>query len=422
MCCLQTDASIALEVKSLIKWEFSSIDQAVSCIPSWFLGTLSETLTLQSNLIYLHNKVLSRSSRGIIVASKELLLFDTSQADFFSEDTFFDVVESPSAENTIPNEENWVEEQVHETKEQNMEVDGDFKPMGYKDTLLLFRYNDKDLPFKLREVITSDLKLLTLLESGLPSWVIFLQSYPLFCKLYRPWMRHLFGTLYILISLVTVVIGFYDLYKNVPLLKATASHLCGPLFVWIEAWDMVSRIRYLGTMLFLQNSEKAVKWFLVVMRTVKLLLSPLTASLMYSVEEMIDFLAPLWCPFASLVVVLYKTTRLAVVFFCSMVLDCFEILFSPLVVLYSYMSSLGIHTIPSISLHDKKWYRTYRAIIMINFSHCFIGYKLYHGRYRLSYCFVQVKVSPQVVFCLLKVKFKRIQTTILSCSFCFTKS
>ncbi|KAK1416662.1 hypothetical protein QVD17_25777 [Tagetes erecta] len=50
----------------------------------------------------------------------------------------------------------------------------------YKDVLLLFRFNDHDLPFEL--------------------------------------------------FVVTVVIGFCDLYKNIPLLKATAARLCGPFF------------------------------------------------------------------------------------------------------------------------------------------------------------------------------------------------
>ncbi|KAI3992708.1 hypothetical protein MKX01_021669 [Papaver californicum] len=93
----------------------------------------------------------------------------------------------------------------------------------HRDVLILFRFNDHDLPFKLRQIIMSDLRLLTLLESGLPSWVIFLQSYPLFFHLYRPWMCLVARAFYVLISVVTVVIGFYDLYKNVPVLKATVS-------------------------------------------------------------------------------------------------------------------------------------------------------------------------------------------------------
>lgn len=162
----------------------------------------------------------------------------------------------------------------------------------YKDVLILFRFNDRDLPFKLREVIVSDLRLLTLLEAGLPSWVIFLQSYPVFCNLYRPWMCPLARVLYVLISFVTVIIGFYDLYKNVPVLKATASHICGPLFDWIETWEMASRIKYLGTMLFLHNFQKAVKWFLAFTHATRSFFSYLVQPLAEPLVEFFEFLLP----------------------------------------------------------------------------------------------------------------------------------
>ncbi|KAL8189194.1 hypothetical protein R6Q57_028760 [Mikania cordata] len=90
-----------------------------------------------------------------------------------------------------------------------------------------------------------------------------------FCHIYRPWMCPLARVLYLAVSIVTVVIGFYDLYKNIPLLKATAARLCGPLFGWIETWEMASRIKYLGTMLFLHNSERAFKWFLTMSQTMR---------------------------------------------------------------------------------------------------------------------------------------------------------
>uniref|UniRef100_A0ACD6AQ08 Uncharacterized protein n=1 Tax=Avena sativa TaxID=4498 RepID=A0ACD6AQ08_AVESA len=147
----------------------------------------------------------------------------------------------------------------------------------YNDTLLLFRFRDASLPFKLREIIMSDIRLLTLLESGLPSWVIVLQSYPLLCHLYRPWMRPLARSLYVLASLVTVIIGFYDLYKNVPLLKSAAARICGPLFEWIETWDMVTRIQYLGTILFLRNLRRFLQGILTVVNAARALLRAVVA-------------------------------------------------------------------------------------------------------------------------------------------------
>lgn len=170
----------------------------------------------------------------------------------------------------------------------------------YRDVLLLFRFNDRDLPFELRQIIMSELRLLTLLEAGLPSWVIFFQSYPVFCHMYRPWMCPLARSLYVAISFVTVVIGFYDLYKNVPVLKATASRLFGPLFDWIETWEMVSRIKYLGTMLFLHNAEKAIMWFLMVTRTFRSLFSVLTQPLVAPFMAIVDVLFPFWNVFIQM--------------------------------------------------------------------------------------------------------------------------
>ncbi|CAH9118389.1 unnamed protein product [Cuscuta epithymum] len=140
----------------------------------------------------------------------------------------------------------------------------------------------------------SDLRLLTLLECGLPSWVIFLQSYPGLCHIYRPWMCPLARFLYVLISVITVLIGFYDLYKNVPLIKSAASHVFGPFFDWIETWEMISRIRYLGTMLFLHNFEKAFKWFLSMTRTVQSFLSILTQPFTGPFSEFLEFFLPFW--------------------------------------------------------------------------------------------------------------------------------
>ncbi|KAH6558761.1 hypothetical protein KP509_1Z046700 [Ceratopteris richardii] len=163
----------------------------------------------------------------------------------------------------------------------------------YPDTLLIFRFCDPLLPFKLKEIITADQRLLKMLESGLPSWVIFLQSYPVFRKCYRPWMRPLAKTLYILVSITTVIIGFYDLYKNVPILKATAARICGPFFEWIEAWEMVSRIKYLGTFVFLQNWQKALRWLLLVFSTIRKLANLIFQPLVEPLEDLIEYIWPL---------------------------------------------------------------------------------------------------------------------------------
>lgn len=323
-------------MKSLIKWEFDSVNQALSCVTSWFSSTQSETQTLRTNLIHLQEQVLSPSTQKITPPNCPLLNDASQDDELLSEDEFFDANEMYFDENdTI-----YMDHQQEE--EQNVEADNhNIGPKGYKDNLLLFRFNDKDLPSELTQIITPNLKLLTLLESNLPSWVIFLQSYPLFSALYRPWMKPLYRTLYILVSLVTVIIGFYDLYKNVPLLKATVSHLCGPLFNWIESWDMISRIKCLGTMLFLQNLGKAVKLFLSMTRAIKLLVSLITKPLMYPVKKKVNCLMPLWSLFTVAGKEFHNIRSAMLEFFCGVVSILFEVFILPLKVLCSHLLNLG---------------------------------------------------------------------------------
>ncbi|KAL1812928.1 hypothetical protein ACET3Z_022993 [Daucus carota] len=219
------------------------------------------------------------SQNGPYKRRKLMKSFSTGiEVDIYSEETQSETNYSP----------------IHPQTPYASDSEEDLKDTQYKDVLLLFRFNDRDLPFKLRDIITSDLRLLTLLECGLPSWVIFLQSYPVFCHFYRPWMCPLARTLYVLISVVTVLIGFYDLYKNVPVLKAAASRICGPLVDWIETWEMVSRIKYLGTMLFLHNSQKALEWFLTTVRTIRSFFRVLTQPVAGPIAVCWQLIDPFW--------------------------------------------------------------------------------------------------------------------------------
>lgn len=211
----------------------------------------------------------------------------------------------------------------------------------YSDALLLFRFNDHDLPFKLRDLIVSDLRLLTLLEAGLPSWVIFLQSYPVLCNVYRPWMCPLARLLYVLMSFVTVLIGFYDLYKNVPVLKATASRICGPLFDWIETWEMVSRVKYLGTMLFLHNFQKAVRWFLAFTHTTRSFFSFLIQPLAESLVEIFGFLLPSINILFDLLESIFSVIWFGIETSCTLVGDVAELLFLPLWFIITFVWSIG---------------------------------------------------------------------------------
>ncbi|XP_057956179.1 uncharacterized protein LOC131149598 [Malania oleifera] len=330
---LQTDTSLAIEAKLMRRWEFDSIAQAASSISLWFSGTHYERLLLNDYLD-------STTGEVFYEAQEDFLGSDSYDADEnICSDDVSGENESPNClhsefsvhptttENDISSphtpppptgpykrrrvtksfsggiEVDTYSEETHDSIiDSNKHLDdvhtSDCKnaveATEYRDVLILFRFNDRDLPFKLKQIIMSDLRLLTLLESGLPSWVIFLQSYPGFCHLYRPWMCPLARALYVLISVITVLIGFYDLYKNVPVLKATASRLCGPLMDWIETWEMVSRIKYLGTMLFLHNFQKAIQWFLTITRTTRSFFSVLTQPMAEPLLELLGYLLPFW--------------------------------------------------------------------------------------------------------------------------------
>ncbi|KAG6748698.1 hypothetical protein POTOM_048631 [Populus tomentosa] len=373
---LQTDTSLAIEAKIMRRWEFDSIAQAASCLSSWFSGTLSELLKLKDFLdsatvcvpigdtFYDAEENFSMTSP---IDDDDLLMEDNSSYCLGGSfdvcpGTLDDIASEP---HTPPPTGPYKRRRVMKSIGTGVEVDcyTEETPCGhedfidssetdasvcenaieakqYRDVLILFRFNDHDLPFKLRQVVVSDLRLLTLLEAGLPSWVIFLQSYPGFCHLYRPWMCPLARALYVLISIITVLIGFYDLYKNVPVLKATASSLCGPLFDWIETWEMVSRIKYLGTMLFLHNFEKAVTWFLMVTRTTRSFFSVFTQPLVEPLAEILGFLLPAWNMFIEVAESSYSFVWIVIESSCSVLGDLIEIFAWPLWFLWSIATSI----------------------------------------------------------------------------------
>lgn len=56
---------------------------------------------------------------------------------------------------------------------------------------------------------------------------------------------------YFIVFIVIVLIGFYDLYKNVFIFKVIVVCLCGLFFEWIEFWEMILWFKYFGIMLML---------------------------------------------------------------------------------------------------------------------------------------------------------------------------
>ncbi|CAI0417376.1 unnamed protein product [Linum tenue] len=371
---LQTDTSLAVEAKVMQRWEFDCISQASRSISSWFSGTLPEQLQLKEyldsvtgDIFYDAKQKFSRT--GSFNDDDEETIGGNLGTGNFPSTSLSDSedIQDDSEPHTPPPSGPYKRRRVTKSIATGVEVDfysetqgrskdllhnseadcsssncenGSLEAKEYMDVLILMRFDDHDLPSKLRQIVMADLRLLTLLEAGLPSWVIFLQSYPGFCHLYRPWMCPLARALYVSISIVTVMIGFYDLYKNVPVLKATASRLCGPLFDWIETWEMVSRIKYLGTMLFLHNFQKAVTWSLMITRTFRSFLSVFTQPLVGPLVELVGFLLPLWNEVIEVVERLFSVVWLVVGTTCNVVGDVLEFFLWPIWVVLSFATSI----------------------------------------------------------------------------------
>ncbi|XP_031380637.1 uncharacterized protein LOC116195529 [Punica granatum] len=401
---LQTDTCLALEAKLMKRWEFDSITQAAGCMSSWFTGTVAERRTLKDylnasagDIFYDAEEEFPRSHIGRCeeICSSDPYIGENSPTSAGSRFSVFSAFneDSESGPHTPPLKRRRVtkftksdgeldfcsDEKRYESEDS---IDSSSAPdaensvdiFEYRDILMIFRFNDHDLPFKLRQVIMSDLRLLTLLESGLPSWVIFLQSYPVFCHLYRPWMCPLARALYVIISVVTVLIGFYDLYKNVPVLKATAAHLCGPLFDWIETWEMVTRIKYLGTMLFLHNCQKALKWFLMMTSTTRSFFFVLVQPLVVPLLELFHSLFPLWSVLSQAVYSSFSIVWMIIGSICSLVAELVEVLLQPLWFLLSLVWTIGNSILyPIFWMLCETLYLPIRMVLTLANTIAFIG-------------------------------------------------
>lgn len=368
---LQTDTSMVVESKIMKRWEFDSVKQASTLITSWFSGNPFECQLLQDYLTNIssngdifydaqndfltpewdsenlpsdsddssHVQII-RESSGFTDSSyttppcsgpyKRRKITKSDDGSSSTEESYTEIVASPKHSSSS----------CSSCDSDNENAKPLLEPSTYKDVLICFRFDDHDLPFGLKEVILSDIRLLTLLEYGLPSWVIFLQSYPVFCKIYRPWMCPLARALYVLMSLITVLIGFYDLYKNVPMLKATASRLFGPLFDWIETWEMISRLKYLGTMLFLHNFQQAFTWSLKIVGAAKSALSVLTKPIAGPILEVFELTMPIWNLCAETVGYLSSVVMLSLEASWSVVIDTVEMIVWPFWFVFSTMVSI----------------------------------------------------------------------------------
>lgn len=153
-----------------------------------------------------------------------------------------------------------------------------------------------------------------------------------------------------LMSIITVLIGFYDLYKNVPLMKATLSKLFGPFFDWIENWEMISRLQYLGTMLFLHNFEQAVTWALQVTRSMRSFLTILTKPVVGPLMEVAEYVLPVYNILVNAVKYISSTIWLVLGTSWSVVTGILEVIIWPFEFVFDTVLNTGKLVSPCFSM------------------------------------------------------------------------
>jgi hypothetical protein len=93
-------------------------------------------------------------------------------------------------------------------------------------------------------------------EASLPSWTIVFAQYT---SLYRPWQRKVVRLITFFASLITVSIGFYDLYKHFPMFSEILNESIGGWVLWFEQ-IIALRVGFIISSL-LYFSEPFQSWF-----------------------------------------------------------------------------------------------------------------------------------------------------------------
>lgn len=102
-----------------------------------------------------------------------------------------------------------------------------------KNETLVVYFDDPLLPYFVKDLIRrpENKAILRMYERGLPSWAVFLPSYGL---PYRYWMRKVMTFLIFIVTVTSMLLGFYDLYKNIPALREFLYNVFGNVFIYFE--------------------------------------------------------------------------------------------------------------------------------------------------------------------------------------------
>ncbi|CAI2384286.1 unnamed protein product [Moneuplotes crassus] len=105
-------------------------------------------------------------------------------------------------------------------------------------------FDDPLLPYRMREVIVmkKNKKLLRHYETSLPSWTVVMATY----GYYRPSFRKFQYWFMMFISLVSMMIGFFDLYKNLPIVKPFLKFYMESIWDFLEDHVILRMSVFLG--------------------------------------------------------------------------------------------------------------------------------------------------------------------------------
>ena len=152
-------------------------------------------------------------------------------------------------------------------------------PAVYTHETLVVHFSHPSLPDALRRRVQSPgTGLLRLYETGLPPWALLLPRCGFY---YRPWLRTLARGLFVLVSVLSMMAGFYDLYKHVPGLDAVFTRFWKPLGDFLER-HAAARLSILASYLFTQSR----------------MFGPVLAQLSATARLARSWTAAAWAPFA----------------------------------------------------------------------------------------------------------------------------
>ena len=120
----------------------------------------------------------------------------------------------------------------------------------FRDRTVQAHFADPHLPDALRARVRARPALLRLCETGLPPWAIFLAGYGFF---YRPYLRAVARYLFLLVSSLSMLAGFYDLYKHIPGADVVLSGMWSPFTQFLENHAR-ARLSILASYLFTQSA------------------------------------------------------------------------------------------------------------------------------------------------------------------------